>query len=159
MERWLDVFPEEQLLPLIRDDIEAYPVGTLEALADHLAIDASGFAGLTATELSERVVPLLTADQALKQQQDLPPRPTLVPLLKDMYASEVARIAKLLGRDLKHWVDGFGTPPAHRPPPRSEIRIGANGAIAVQKWLAEGGAAAPPPAPPSSPEAPRAAGG
>ena len=159
MERWLAVFPEEQLLPLIRDDIEACPVGTLEALADHLDIDANGFAGLTATELAERVVPLLTADQALKQQQDLPPRPTLVPLLQEMYAPEVARIAKLLGRDLKRWVDGFGTPAAHRPQARHEIRIGLHGAMAVDKWLAEGGAAAPPPAPPSSPEGPGAARG
>jgi hypothetical protein len=156
MERWLAVFPEEQLLPLIRDDIEACPVGTLEALADHLAIDANGFAGFTATELAERVVPILTADQAYKQQQDLPPRPSLVPVLKEMYAPEVARIAKLLGRDLKRWVDGFGTPAAHRPQARHEIRIGLHGAMAVDKWLAEGGAPAPPPAPPSSEEGPGA---
>ena len=156
MERWLAVFPEEQLLPLIRDDIEACPVGTLEALADHLAIDANGFAGLTATELAERVVPILTADQAYKQQQDLPPRPSLVPVLKEMYAPEVARIAKLLGRDLKRWVDGFGTPSAHRPQARHEIRIGLHGAMAVDKGLAEGGAPAPPPAPPSSEEGPGA---
>lgn len=154
MERWLAVFPEEQLLPLIRDDIEACPVGTLEALADHLSIDAAGFAGFSATELAERVVPILTADQTYKQQQDLPPRPSLVPVLKEMYAPEVTRIAKLLGRDLKRWVDGFGTPAAHRPQVRHEIRIGLHGAMAVDKWLAEGGAPAPPPAPPSSANAP-----
>jgi hypothetical protein len=150
MERWLAVFPEEQLLPLIRDDIEACPVGILEALADHIGIDPNGFAGRSATELAERVVPLLTADQAYKEQQDLPPRPALVPVLKEMYAPEVARIAKILGRDLKRWVEGFGTPAAHRPQPRHEIRIGANGAMVVDKWLAEGGRPAPPPAPPAA---------
>ena len=137
MERWLAVFPEEQLLPLILDDIEACPGRTLQALADHLAIDANGFSGLTSTELAERVGPILTADQIYKQQQDLPPRPSLVPVLKEMYAPEVDRIAKLLGRDLKRWVDGFGT--AARPPQaRHEIRIGLSGAMAVDKWLAEG---------------------
>jgi len=149
MERWLAVFPEEQLLPLIRDDIEACPIGTLEALADHLAIDPAGFAGLSPTELAERVVPLVTADQACKQQQDLPPRASLVPVLKEMYAPEVNRIARVLGRDLKRWVEGFGTPGAHRPQPRHEIRIGAHGAMAVDKWLAEGGAPALPLAPPT----------
>jgi hypothetical protein len=79
-----------------------------------------------------------------------------VPVLKEMYAPEVARIAKLLGRDLKRWVDGFGTPAAHRAQARHEIRIGLHGAMAVDKWLAEGGAAAPPPAPPSSEEGPGA---
>jgi hypothetical protein len=78
-----------------------------------------------------------------------------VPVLKEMYAPEVARIAKLLGRDLKRWVDGFGS--AARPPQfRHEIRIGLRGAMAVDKWLAEGGAPAPPPAPPSSEEGPGA---
>lgn len=148
MERWLAVFPEEQLLPLILDDIEACPVGTLEALADHLAIDANGFAGLTSSELAERVVPILTADEAYKQQQNLPPRSSLVPVLKELYAPEVDRIAKLLGRDLRRWVDGFGT--AARPPQfRHEIRIGLRGAMAVDKWLVEGGSPALPPAPPS----------
>jgi hypothetical protein len=149
MERWLAVFSEEQLLTLIRDDIEACPVGTLEALADHLAIDPAGFAGLTAAQLAERVVPLVTADKAYKQQQDLPPRPSLVPVLKEMYAPEVSRIAKLLGRDLKRWVEGFGALRPQAPPPRHEIRIGANGAMEVEKWLAGGGAAAPPPAAPT----------
>ena len=79
-----------------------------------------------------------------------------MPVLKEMYAPEVARIAKLLGRDLKRWVDGFGTPSAHRPQPRHEIRIGANGAMAVDQWMAEAGTAAPPPAPPSQPHAPGA---
>ena len=150
LERWLAVFPEEQLLPLVRDDIEACPVGILEAMADHLSIDPAGFAGFSAAELAERVVPVLTADQAFKAQQDLPPRESLVPVLKEMYAPEVARIAKLLGRDLKRWVEGFGLPATHRPPPRREVRIGSTGHMAVNQWLAEGAEAAPPPAPPTN---------
>ena len=154
LERWLAVFPEEQLLPLVRDDIEACPIGILEALADHLAIDPAAFATLPAPELAERVVPVLTAAQAFKAQQDLPPRAALVPVLKEMYAPEVARIAKLLGRDLKRWVDGFGLPAAHRPPPRREVRIGSTGHMAVNQWLAEGADAAPPPAAPENIGAP-----
>lgn len=149
LERWSKVFPEEQLLTLIRDDIEACPVGVLEALADHLSIDPSLFAGVSPSELAERVVPILTADRAFKVQQDLPPRPSLVPVLKEMYAPEVRRIAKLLGRDLGRWVDGFGVPSPHRPLPRREVGVGASGHVEVNRWLEEGAA---PAAPLSAPE-------
>lgn len=149
LERWLRVFPEEQLLSLIRDDLEACPVGVLEALADHLAIDPAGFAGVSPVELAERVVPILTADRAFKVQQDLPPRASLVPVLKEMYAPEVERIARLLGRDLGRWVDGFGSAAAHRPLPRREVGVGASGHVEVNRWLEEG---ASPAAPLSAPE-------
>jgi len=46
-------------------------------------------------------------------------------------------------------VEGFGALRPQAPPPRHEIRIGANGAMEVEKWLAGGGAAAPPPAAPT----------
>ena len=148
LERWLGVFPEEQLLPLIRDDLEACPLGVLEALADHLGVDPAVYGAVPAVELAQRVVPMITADEAYKRQQDLAPRPTLVPVLQEMYAPEVARIAKLLGRDLKRWVEGFGLPSVHRPPPRREVRVGSTGHLAVNQWLAEGADAAPPPAAP-----------
>lgn len=150
LERWLAVFPEEQLLPLVRDDIEACPVGILEALADHLSIDPAAFPPASAAELAERVVPVLTADAALKSQQDLPPRASLVPVLREMYAPEVKRIAKLLGRDLGRWVEGFGTPSSLGPPPRREVRIGSTGHMAVNQWLAEGADAAAPLADPEN---------
>ncbi|MBU3693452.1 MAG: hypothetical protein FGM40_01305 [Rhodocyclaceae bacterium] len=154
MERWLAVFPEEQLLTLLCDDIEDCPTRILDAISEHLGINPKGFAGLSAAALAERVVPLLTADQAYKRKPDLPPRPTLVPVLKDMYAPEVARIARFLGRDLTHWVDGFGVPAAYKRQPRREIRIGAKGAMAVDAWLAKGGTPAAPPATPSDDGAP-----
>ena len=117
-------------------------VGVLEALADHLSIDPAGFAGVSPAELAERVVPILTADRAFKVQQDLPPRPTLVPVLKEMYGPEVERIAKLLGRDLRRWVDGFGVAGAHPPLPRREVGVGASGHVEVNRWLEEGAAPA-----------------
>ena len=36
----------------VRDDIEACPVGILEAMADHLAIDPAGFAGFSNWRMS-----------------------------------------------------------------------------------------------------------
>jgi len=94
-------------------------------------------------------VPMITADDVFKRQQDLVPRPSLVPVLKEMYAPEVTRIAKLLGRDLKRWVEGFGAGHGPTPPPRHEVIIGGTGHIAVNEWLGAGLPAAPPPAPPS----------
>jgi hypothetical protein len=144
MERWLTVFPAEQVLPLVRDDIEVRPRDVLRTLADHLGIDAADFAAVSAADLATRVVPVLTADVAFKTQQDLPPRPTLVPVLKEMYAPEVARMSRLLGRDLQRWADDFGSGPAARPLPRHEVRIGSTGHIAVNQWLVEGAASAAP---------------
>ncbi len=149
LERWLAVFPEEQLLPLIRDDLEACPLGVLEALADHLGVDPAVYGAVPAVELAQRVVPMITADEAYKRQQDLAPRPALVPVLQEMYAPEVARIAKSLGRDLKRWVEGFGAPGGHAAPPRHEVVVGGSGHVSVNEWLGAGLAPAPPPAAPS----------
>ncbi len=145
LDRWESVFSEDQLFPLISDDIEACPVGVLEALADHLRIDPAGFALVPAAELAERVVPSLTADMVYKQQQDLPPRPTIVAALQQMYGPEVEKIGKRLGRDLKRWVDGFGMPRGTGPLPRREVRVGGKGHNMVNVLLDPAAAGTAPP--------------
>lgn len=138
LERWWRVFPAAQLLTLLRDDIESRPLETLESLAAHLAIDPAEFRTRSAAELREHVVPKVTTDKDLNAQQGLPPRDSLVPVLQDMYAPEVRRFARLIGRDLGRWVEGFGRPAADSLPARTEIGVGGAGHMEVKRWLTEG---------------------
>ena len=92
----------------------------LEALADHLQVDSSGFGPLSPTDLAERIVPRSADAASTGQLQDLVPRPSLVPVLQEIYAAPVEQFSRRLGRDLKRWVSGFGTARAGGPLPRRE---------------------------------------
>jgi hypothetical protein len=123
LDRWGAAFSDEQLFSFISDEIEACPVGMLEALADHLQVDPSGFGPLSPADLAERIVPRSAEGAAAGQVQDLLPRPSLVPVLQEIYAVSVEQFGRRLGRDLKRWVGGFGTPRVGGPLPRREIAL------------------------------------
>jgi hypothetical protein len=123
LDRWGAAFSDEQLFSFISDEIEACPVGMLEALADHLQVDPSGFGPLSPADLAERIVPRSAEGAAAGQLQDLLPRPSLVPVLQEIYAVSVEQFGRRLGRDLKRWVAGFGTPRVGGPLPRREIAV------------------------------------
>jgi len=120
LDRWGAAFSADQFFHFISDEIEACPVGMLEALADHLQVDPSNFGPLSPTDLAERIVPPSADGAAAGQMLDLVPRPSLVPLLQEIYATPVEQFSRRLGRDLKRWVGGFGAPRVGGPLPRRE---------------------------------------
>jgi len=102
--RWRQVFPEDQLLVLLHDDIAADPVVVLHRLARHLAIDAVDFAKTPPDRLSRVVVPALSGVPPLyRSQLGLPLRPSLQEPLLRLYVPQIDRLQDLLGRDLSHW--------------------------------------------------------
>jgi len=123
LDRWGAAFSEDQFFHFISDEIEACPVGMLEALADHLQVDPSGFGTLSPADLAERIVPRSVAGDAAGQLQDLLPRPSLVPVLQEIYAVPVEQFSRRMGRDLKRWVGGFGSARPGGPLPRREIPL------------------------------------
>ena len=120
LDRWGAAFSVDQFFHFISDEIEACPVGMLEALADHLQVDPGGFGPLSPADLAERIVPGSADGAATGQLQDLVPRPSLVPVLQEIYATPVEQFSRRMGRDLKRWVSGFGTARAGGPLPRRE---------------------------------------
>ena len=122
LDRWGEAFSDDQFFYFISDELEACPVGMLEALADHLQVDPSGFGSLSPVDLAERIVPRRGA--AGGQPQDFVPRPSLVPVLQELYGADVERISRRLGRDLKRWVGGFGTARPGGPAGRRDVEIG-----------------------------------
>ena len=123
LDRWGAAFSVDQFFHFISDEIEACPVGMLEALADHLQVDPSGFGTLSPADLAERIVPRSVAGDAAGQLQDLLPRPSLVPVLQEIYAVPGEQFSRRMGRDLKRWVGGFGTARPGGPLPRREISL------------------------------------
>ena len=100
LEQWWSEFPNEQLLILFTEDIAARPSAVLEALAAHLAIDANDFARLPNSVIREVVRP---PTPPAGEPADPPIRPSLVAPLLDMYADSIARLARLIDRDVSHW--------------------------------------------------------
>lgn len=132
LDRWWSVFPRDRLLVLFQDDIAASPAHVLAALARHLDIDPSGFDLERSACLREQVVPRLAAEKAYLGQQGMPPRPSLVPVLRELYEGPIMRLGPLLGRDLRHWIDGFPRPAETAAIPRREVLLGGRGFLALQ---------------------------
>ena len=100
LEQWWSEFPRAQLLILFTEDIAARPSAVLEALAAHLAIDDADFARLPNSVIREVVRPPTAPTEQLA---NTPIRPSLVAPLIDMYADSIARLARLIDRDISHW--------------------------------------------------------
>lgn len=113
LERWLAVFPPDQLLVLFLDDIAARPGDVLASLARHIGIDAADFAALPMTAFGEHVVPDLGSGATSVAPPPL--RPSLVGPLLDLYADRVAAIERLTGRDLSAWRVTPATRAPHGP--------------------------------------------
>jgi hypothetical protein len=101
LDRWQSVFPRDRLLVLFQDDIASQPAGVLDALAEHLDIDASEFAALPATAIGEVVVPGL--GDGVVSAAPPPLRPSLLKPLLDLYGHDIAKLERLTGRDLSAW--------------------------------------------------------
>jgi hypothetical protein len=93
LRRWSSVFPREQLLVLLYDEIVRQPRSVLVGLAGHLGIDAGFFGRLPESELRRPAFP----------GPDVPIRRSLLPALRELYEGRIDAVAKLLGRDLGAW--------------------------------------------------------
>lgn len=121
--RWWDAFPREQLLVTLFDDIVAAPRSLLDALARHLRVDASDFAALPEEDLTTVVVPKLGANIPTGQPQPRL-RPSLLPVLGELYRAEIERLSGMLDRDLSRWLtgrDGDSDPAAAASPGRLAV--------------------------------------
>ena len=106
LERWFEVFPRERVQVLVFEDVMAEPQPALDAVCDHIGVDRIT---LPPARLSERVHGgtkhrgndgQYYYDEARTQlaisHDDLA-------MLRDLYAPENRRLARLLGRDLDAW--------------------------------------------------------
>lgn len=104
IQRWRAVFPVEQLMIILQDEISTTPAAVLEGLAGHLRIDAADFAALPREELACMVVPeIFSLHPNYKPNQGLPLRPSLLDPLLELYIPHIDRLEVLLGRDLSYW--------------------------------------------------------
>lgn len=93
---WLDIFPIEQLLVMRYEHITTDPVGLLADCASHLGVDRNYFAGQDPQALSEKVFGGLGH----------PLRPSLLPVLREIYTPRIRRLEQFLGMEFSGWVDG-----------------------------------------------------
>lgn len=140
LRRFLDLFPRDQILLLVYEDVGRDPQGQLEQLSRHVRHD-----GLLAPPLAEKVkdreaatvpLPLRRAlkplrplldpfrdslalrriRDALARRQDYPSLPAdLAARLRDYYTADIAAVEHLLGRSLPEWSEGIRTDPLPRP--------------------------------------------
>jgi hypothetical protein len=93
IKRWWSVFPAEQLLVVFHDDILIEPRHVLRRLARHIGTDGEFF----------DTVPEETLREPVFSQSPAPIRPTLIPVLRELYEARIDRLSALFGRDLSHW--------------------------------------------------------
>jgi len=107
--RWWDAFPQDQMFVTLLDDIATRPAEVLAGLAAHLRIDTADFGTLTTADTAAVVVPRVGLSTAAAPPPCSTIRPTLVPVLQALYATEIERLGRLLGRDLGGWLADHGS--------------------------------------------------
>jgi hypothetical protein len=123
LERWWSVFPREQLLVFLHDDIRRAPADLLARLSRHLRIDEADFARIPPAGLADVIVPDLGPGRSNDRPVAPPPGELLSPL-RDLYEPLVRRLAALLERDLGDWLQ----PPrdaAQEATPRRAVNLAA----------------------------------
>jgi hypothetical protein len=98
LQRFWSEFPKEQLLVLFYDDVLKEPRHLLGDLARHLGVDPGFYEALPEQALQERV----------RAGPDVGIRPSLLPVLHDLYDGRIESLASLVGRELNHWRSGVG---------------------------------------------------
>lgn len=141
LRRFLDLYPRDQILLLIYEDIARDPLGQLRRLSQHV-----GYDGVLTPPVAEKVkdsaaavvpLPLRRAlkplrplldpfreaptlrriRDALARKVEYPPLPAdLAARLRDHYAADIAEVEALLGRSLPEWSPGTGAETASGRP-------------------------------------------
>lgn len=90
---WWRVFPEEQLLILRYEQLRTDPIGLLKRCCWHLGIDPAFY---------DTVPPDLLHKPVFAGSTPLI-RPSLLPILQNLYISPLQTLARLLQEDFTHW--------------------------------------------------------
>lgn len=93
LRRWSSVFPREQLHVIVFDDIARDPRGVMRRLAVHLGVSGEVYDAIPEADLR---APVHTGPP-------VPIRPSLIPVLRDLYAPRIDELSEWLGRDLAEW--------------------------------------------------------
>jgi len=93
LRNWRSVYPADNILVLLFDDIERRPLAVLQRVAAHIGADPSYFATVPASVLKEIVF----------QGPAHAIRPPLADVLTEIYAPKIERLEQYLGCDLSHW--------------------------------------------------------
>jgi hypothetical protein len=99
LERWLEVFPAERFLVLVNEEVRASPAEAVERVHRHLGVRPDAPAEVAAkvhvgTKHGGRGVWYWDAEE-----REVAIGPDELALLREVYAPENARLARLLGRD------------------------------------------------------------
>jgi len=105
LERWRSIFPPEQLLVSLFEDIERQPVALLTELARHLGVNGAWYQQIETRSLQQVVVPLLKAGSKPVRSEVCLVRPAIGSLLALHYRDEVTQLSSMLDQDLTGWLD------------------------------------------------------
>lgn len=147
--RWWRYVPPSQLLVLFHDDIVEDPSTVLTSLASHLGVDPTAFPPADPAELAALVVPRLPGDPEVRAQQGMAVRPTLLPVLREIYAPHIEVLGRMLNRDLSTWLAWPGTQSPRPRPARLEVLPGGAGAVEMARLAQMDTSRTPTPAPQS----------
>jgi len=93
LRRWRRVFGEEAVLSILYEDVVRDPASVLATLARHIGVDPGFYTARPVCELAQRVF----------AGPGAPVRPSLRPVLREIYGERVASLGRYLGRDLSAW--------------------------------------------------------
>jgi len=94
IQTWHHVYPKEQLLVLKYDDLRDNPRELLFRCCTHLGVDKDPIVKLSEEKMRVRVFP----------GNGTRIRPTLVPVLLDIYTPRIERLSEYLGEDFSGWL-------------------------------------------------------
>ncbi|HEB97135.1 MAG TPA: sulfotransferase [Sedimenticola thiotaurini] len=98
LRNWLAAYPREQLLILRFEQLKEDPHGLLRRCAEHIGIDPEGW--------SERDLEMV--HRPVRPGPGVPLRPSLLPVLEELYLERIERLESFLGWDLADWLPGAG---------------------------------------------------
>lgn len=97
LRRWRSVFPPGQILVLRYETLRDEPLRLLTQCADHLGIDQDFYSTLPHEALTRKVL----------AGPGHPIRPTLLPVLEELYEPKIRALGTYLGWNLAHWCSGL----------------------------------------------------
>jgi len=95
---WRQVYDSEQLLILRYENIKHSPRELLIQCCEHLNVESAFYLSMDATIFQKRIVPQGT------QPTQYSLRPSLRPVLQEIYKEKIAKLSEYLGQDFSNWV-------------------------------------------------------
>lgn len=93
LDNWTAAYGAAALLTILFDEIEQRPKATIRKVAAHIGVDPDFYAPLARDQIGRPVF----------VGQRLALRPSLLPILREIYLPQIDRLAARLDRSLDHW--------------------------------------------------------